>query len=402
MQGFFSESQLLSITKPATLTPKCGACGLYRSCKSPKIPIEGKGKKSILVVNSYPNSIGDQIGAHVTRTTEAMLKSVFLDSDVDLYDDCWITSALICHSAHIPSPELIDHCRPNVIKTIEELKPTCIILLGSEAIASVIKWLWKGDVGAYTRWIGSTIPCQSINAWICPTFHPNYIEHEKAGKNPVSEVLFDRHITKALSLAEERPWEVVPDWKSEVTIERDPDKVSRWIRKLITKGKKARCAFDFECNMLKPEGADATIYSASICYDGKHTIAFPWFGSAKKAFRDLMISDVGKIAANMKFEDRWVRKLLGCEVKNWVWDTMIGAHVMDSKQGTKSLKFQAFTRLGFESYNNHIEPLLHSSGGGSMEPNRIDEIDLDDLLLYNGLDSLLEYKLFEIQQEALL
>jgi len=42
-------------------------------------------------------------------------------------------------------------------------------------------------------------------------------------------------------------------------------------------------------------------------------------------------------------------------------------------------------------YNSHIEPYLKSDGGGNA-PNRVREVKLDQLLLYNGLDALLEYE----------
>ena len=69
---------------------------------------------------------------------------------------------------------------------------------------------------------------------------------------------------------------------------------------------------------------------------------------------------------------------------------MLAAHVLNYARGVTGLKFQAFVLLGAESYNNHIEPFLKSVGKSPF--NRIQDIDLKDLLLYNGLDSLLEYK----------
>jgi hypothetical protein len=51
------------------------------------------------------------------------------------------------------------------------------------------------------------------------------------------------------------------------------------------------------------------------------------------------------------------------------------------------------------SYNDHIEPYFHSKG--TNEPNRIKEIDIQSLLLYNGLDALLEYLLSKIQMEEI-
>ena len=68
---------------------------------------------------------------------------------------------------------------------------------------------------------------------------------------------------------------------------------------------------------------------------------------------------------------------------------MLAAHVLDNRPGITSLKFQAFVLLGQENYNSHIKPFLKAKKGSKF--NRIHELDLNDLLLYGGLDSYLEY-----------
>ena len=92
----------------------------------------------------------------------------------------------------------------------------------------------------------------------------------------------------------------------------------------------------------------------------------------------------------MKFEDRWTRTHLGHSVKNWKWDTMLAAHWMDNRRGITSVKFQAFVHLGISPWNPHIEKFLKSDS--TREPNQItQEIEIRDLLIYNGLDSLIEF-----------
>jgi hypothetical protein len=78
---------------------------------------------------------------------------------------------------------------------------------------------------------------------------------------------------------------------------------------------------------------------------------------------------------------------------------MIAAHVLDNRKGVTGLKFQAFAQLGQGKYNTHIESLLEAKDKTHI--NRIHEIDMGDLLLYNGLDSLLEYKLAMKQRKAM-
>ena len=104
-----------------------------------------------------------------------------------------------------------------------------------------------------------------------------------------------------------------------------------------------------------------------------------------------------KVASNLKFEERWTRAKLGYSVAGWAWDTMLAAHCLDNRSGITSIKFQAFVLLGIADYASHIEPYLKTKY--SNELNRIEELDEDELLLYNGLDSLLEYKVMEKQRE---
>jgi hypothetical protein len=110
-------------------------------------------------------------------------------------------------------------------------------------------------------------------------------------------------------------------------------------------------------------------------------------------------SPLPKIAANMKFEDRWTRTQLGFPVNNWTWDTMVNGHVLDNRQGTKSLKFQAFVMLGMGDYDSHIHEYMDS--GSSYGSNRLTSLELRPLLKYNGLDALLEFKVAKIQMELL-
>ena len=89
---------------------------------------------------------------------------------------------------------------------------------------------------------------------------------------------------------------------------------------------------------------------------------------------------------------------MGHTVRNWDWDTMIAAHVLNSQPGVTGLQFQSFVLLGIEPYDEHIKPLLKNVGKSPF--NQIHKIDLRDLLLYNGLDSLCAYKVAMLQMKA--
>ena len=106
-----------------------------------------------------------------------------------------------------------------------------------------------------------------------------------------------------------------------------------------------------------------------------------------------------KIASNMKYEERWTRAKLGHGVTNWGWDTMLAAHMLDNRGGISSVKFQAFVHLGIGNYSSHIENYLKTDSANDL--NRIHELDMKDLLMYNGLDSLLEFMVMKKQKEVL-
>jgi uracil-DNA glycosylase family 4 len=360
------------------------------------MPVTGDGEKKILVVAEAPGKEEDKRGIQLIGDAGKTLRRIMSRIGLDLDEDCWKTNAVICRPPHNETPDInkIEACRPNLLKTIKELKPRVVILLGNVAVKSLIGYAWKEDTGPLNYWVGWRIPYQRFKTWICPSYHPSFILR---GKDDVAELFLERHLRKAVSCAKSPP-PVYPDPKEAIEIIMEPKKAARIIDKMQrTQGGYA--AFDYEANTLKPENPKSKIVSCSICWNGKRTIAYPWHGEAIEATGDFLKSPkFGKIASNLKFEERWTRAKFGHPVKNWAWDTMIAAHVMDNRKGITGLKFQSFVNFGFESYDDHIKPLLAAP---AHKLNRIDEINLKDLLLYNGLDSLLEYRLFRKQTKGL-
>jgi len=400
MSGFFSSS-VLDSKPPTSLIPKCGACGLYKKCQSPKLEPVGQGKRKVLIVYEAPCDNDDTAGRLLSRPNSSLpLETAIRKCSGDILRDCWVTTALICHTGgKPPTPDQIDYCRPNLIKTINTLQPNVIIPLGTAGVGSLLPYIWKGSIGVSNRWFGLQIPCQELNAWVCPSYSPAYVNHainSNHMKAPVLRIHFNKHIANALK-HDGKPWDTVPDYRKEITIVQEPRKAAAQIRKMIKRG--GAVAFDYETDRIKPDNKESRIVSASVCWRGKHTIAFPWHGDAVTAVGELLRSPLPKIGCNLKFEDRWTRRHLGHRVRNWYWDTMLAAHVIDNQPGITSIKFQAFALLGAPSYDGHIKKFLQGIRG--QESNQIDLIETKDLLLYNGLDSLLQYKVAIKQMEIL-
>lgn len=400
--GFFSASTLTQSSRPQSRIPKCGACGLYKLCKSPKMPPSGHGERRILVIAEAPGKEEDARGVQLVGNSGQYLSKVMRKLGVDMREDCWLTNAVICRPPKNETPDgnKINYCRPNLIQTIEQLKPEIVIPLGGSAVKSLMPYLWKEKSGSdktkgggISQWAGFNIPSQKINAWVCPTFHPSYLLHED---EPFLDRLFQQHLEAAVA-HKGRPWETVPDYRSQVKIILDAKKAARWIEYFIDPDRMS--AFDYETNMLKPDSSDRRIISCAIS-DGETTIAYPWHGAAIEATKRYLVCPAPKVASNQKFEERWSLAELGVRVVGWAWDTMLGGHVIDNRPGVTSVKFQSFILLGADSYDDHIKPFLKSKG--SKKVNQvISQINIHDLCLYNGMDALLEMHVARKQMKEL-
>jgi len=402
--AFFHGSQLT--TKPPPTVPLCGACGLYKGCESPKMRVTGQGRKKWLVVAEAPDEDEDEEGKPFVGESGKFLRRRLANMGVDLDKDCWKTNALICRppSGREPTSKEVGYCRPNIITTIKKLKPEVILLLGGAAVRSVVGHTWKDSVGPIKRWVGWQIPDTKLNAWICPTWHPSYLI--KNDRDRALHLWFDKHLEAATEL-EGRPWDDIPNYKKHIDCLLDTDVAAGVLDSLPRN--EGVLAFDYETNMLKPDNDNAQIICCAVSWGGRSnteapitTISYPWHGKASKAIEAtgrLLKSKVPKIASNLKFEERWTKKEFGHGVRNWAFDTMQAAHILDNRPGITSIKFQQYIHLGMPAYNTHLDKYLKSPS--AQTPNQIKEIAVDDLLLYCGLDAVLEYRVAMIQARLL-
>lgn len=390
MSGFFSESEV-STERPSSV-PKCGACKLYRWCQSPKMGWGGKGKRGILLVTGFPEEEDDESGVPFSGPAGEMVREQLALLDVDMERDTWQTYALICRPpSGSGADERVSLCRPSLVSVIETLQPTTIVLLGPLSVNSFMPLYWKGSIGPLERWLGWEIP--SPSGWVVPSYAPGFL---LARETPMLNRAFALDLEKAVSTSE-RGAAVPFDCKGHIHTVYDERDIETVIRQCMSK---RLVAIDYETNCLKPEYPGARIYSCALS-DGEEAWSFPWSVRVQEMMGSFFRNkEVRKIAANLKFEERWTRRTYGHGVSGWAFDTMLGAHCLDNRPGICSLKFQSWVRLGVPTYNEHIETYLRSADGHHL--NRIHEIPLPDLLYYGGMDALLEYRLATVQRKELL
>ena len=389
-KGFFSTNDI-STSKSMSTTPRCGLCKLHRTCIHPKMPPTGKGRKRLLFVAEAPGRLEDEKNTQLIGKSGQYLRSRLKRYGINLDVDAQKTNAVICRPPknETPTSAQIAACRPNVLREIESFQPTCIILLGATAVESVIPIFWKDKIDAFSRWTGWHIPIQNKNVWICPTYHPSYILR-KPGKQYT--MLFNRHIKAAIKL-QKLPWVKVPDYSSGIEIITSPSQAGRYLYQLY-RSKPAHATWDLEASSLKPDTPGAEIVCCSVC-TGPQTVVFPWAGDAVDEMLAILRNPhIRKIAANNKFEHRWILHKHKMHVRGWYYDVVLGAHILDNRPKVTGVKFQSFARLGLPSYNDNIEPYIRAP---AYKLNKILELPITDVMLYCGMDAKVEDELAIIQ-----
>ena len=415
MEGFFTKQQVQSADRPDGRTYSCASCGLYKDAQNPRMQAFGNFKKGILNIGEAPSEVDDKRGKQWQGRSGRVLQQTYKKFGVDLFEDCLNINAVNCRSTNdkggdtAPGDYEVACCRKRVMNVIEKRQPKVIILHGGSAVQSVIGHRWKKKLGGISKWRGWTIPDRGIGVWACPTFHPSYIERVDAEE---VNTIWHQDLNRAFSMTGV-PFPDFPEEGKQVTIVQEQNEVLGVLKKLnqgTISPDPPFMAFDIETTGLKPHDTkNHRIVCTAFCDSPNHVYVVPELRrkSHKKALKELLENpEIGKIAANMKFEDTWENVINGITVNNWVWDTMQAGHVLDNRPGITGLKFQAYVNFGVVDYDSEIEKYLHGDPKNANSVNKIMELvsteeGLRKVMTYCGLDALFEYKLAIKQMEQM-
>ena len=409
--GFFDLTQTKSKSRPDGKVYSCASCGLYQNCLSPKMKAFGKGKKRILNIGEAPSEIDDKKGRQWQGKVGRKLQRVYRQFGINLFEDCLNINSVNCLPSknRTPTGYEIACCRQSVKRVIEEFQPHLIMLFGNAAISSIIGDRWKKDLGGITKWRGWQIPDRDLRAWVCPVFHPSFVDRQQ-GFDEV-ETIWENDIEEALDFLN-KPLPKFLNDKANIKV-LQPEEVVPMLRDIPKKYTGEIAYIDYETTGIKPHARGHRIVCTAIAPEPHKVFVFmgPKTKLQKQALADFLRSPIiGKAAANMKFEHVWSLIRLGAETKPWIWDTMQAAHVLDNRPGITSLKFQAYVQLGVIDYDSHINPFLSGTAPGenpksSNAINRIFELVEKDggkeLMTYCALDAMYEHQLGLIQMKQL-
>jgi uracil-DNA glycosylase family 4 len=438
---------------------RCSACPLNSAEKHlshPKMEATGASKPLIYVLGEAPGSDEDEVGIQFIGASGQILRSQIPEK----YEDRirW-NNCIRCHPPKNRNPTIteLECCRNFIVEDIEKAKPKAIFVFGGVPL----NWLNGSD--GITKWRGRYSPVSVGNhtCWAFYFLHPAYVlrtrRKGKSGKTQKSELefAFNRDLKRAFKFLQDLPDPVIgeplespptgvrravkanpypngptrslapsrgassyPDARGRTfrgvryVTGSDPgdlDRVVEWLEYLKTK---PSVAFDLETTtdeklpdrQTRPYGEGARILSVAVAANGE-SFAFPihhkqagWSTLRRKEVEARFIAFLKnykgvKVAHNLAFELEWLAYFYGKKlVYAGLWgDTMGQAYVLDERRGMLGLDDLTLQHFGFDLkvYFAHLNK------------SRLDDEDIRDVLVYNGLDSLWEHKLYLKQKKLL-
>lgn len=403
MAGFFSKKEVQSISRPNGKPHTCISCGAFKTSQTPKMPPFGNFKKGIMNIGESPELIDDRRGKPFQGKYGKIISDAYARIGIDLFEDCINLNAINCYPCdkkgdlRDPSPTELDTCRKSIFSYIRKYKPKVIVLFGYSAVYSVIGPKWKGDMGEnVNKWRGWTIPDQDLQAWVIPMLSPHLLKQDRVEVQTIwnQDFLRLKGILKTTFPVMPTPTiEIIKDFSI-------LNKIDRY----------STISFDYETTGLKPHAPGHKIVCVSIADSADHAYVgmIPKKLSMIEGFLNLLTCPtIRKMAHNMKYEDTWTEVIFGTTIKNWHWDSMLAAHLLDNRKGITGLKFQSFVNFGVSDYSSEISPYLEGTDPDNANSfNKIEELiktesGKEKLLHYCGLDSVYEHRLAEIQQQII-
>ena len=402
MEAFFTLAEISS--KRSSFGKTCLDCGLFKGVNSPKMEPYGAFRKKIMVIGEAPGATEDASGRPWQGKSGRRLQIALKSIGINLFDDCVCLNSVNCFPTsngkmRAPTGEEIGCClHEKVLPAIEKYRPKMILVLGKNALSSVLSGRWDGGVLEMERWRGVCIPDREIGAWICPTFHPSYVL--RMGNNPVVEMVWKQDLLRAKnSIGKSFPPSVELD--HDVAVHHVGERL-----KDFCDGSK-RISFDYETTGIKPQREGHRIMCVAVTREDRKTLSAVFPEDPKSPDLDgwkevLADGKIRKMAHNMKFEQNWSRVWGRWNIRGWHWDSLLAAHVLDSRRNWTSLKFQVYLNFGVSDYVESIEGCLKaddSNAKNSIETFMSSDSRRDALLEYCARDSRYQFELSMLQME---
>jgi DNA polymerase len=368
-EEFEKKSRKVGSSSKTSKTPKvfdCTTCGLKEKCKHPEIKKYGKGQQNILIIGEQPSRSDDKYGFPLVGASGLYLKrklQKFFNIDLDI--DCVRTNVVRCYPGKDKNgkdkkatPKQIQCCREKLLKDIEEVKPKLIICLGTKAVQAVANP--KGlSAFAASNVHGLVFPVHEHNCWVGSTYAPAFfVRNRKDSGGKEDDMVFINDLADIIAIKEEPlPKPLSEEGSILIT---DADQAVELLQYFAVSTKPT--TFDYEANTYDAFAENAVTYTVSITDEVGSAVCIPFYKKQNgkyvwtkdelirvtQAFIRYLKSPAPKVVQNYYMEEMWSRKLFNTPMNNFIWDTMVTAHVIHCNRRTTGLGFQAYRLTGHD------------------------------------------------------
>ncbi len=387
----------------------CERCGLYKTCSTKKPAAHGHGKAGILLIGYNPGRDGDRQGRPMVGAGGYLLRKILREFGINMEEDCFTTTAIKCWPGQNDkgknkeaSAIQLSCCKVKILAEIKELKPSLIICFGKQAIQSIAKVdPFSSNVFTSSTIHGLTFPDHELGCWVGCAFNPNEIQASK-DENLDHTAVFREDLKNILSHIGQP---LTPKLTKEgnfltKTAQEAIETLEMYCEYTIP------TTFDFETTTLTPYEEGARIITVSITHEIETSICIPmdyidpktgetYYTEEEEtavwgAFREYLLSPAPKIVQNLNMENIWCMEMFKTEMNNFIYDTMIGAHVVNCRDNTTGLKFMAYKLAG------HVYDTLTKDQKENMA-----SVPLSEIHDYNNFDTRYTHWAWEDQKAAL-
>lgn len=385
----------------------CTLCELSKNCQNPDMQPIGNENADIYILGEYPSDRDDLMGKPFKGKSGGVLNAILEYLKVDL-NNVRYYNAINCKAREDKVTDLqIEACRLKVLNDIKKTKPKIIVAMGNAAMKCLLN---KSEPGIH-GWRGWQIPCHELNCWILPTFPVSKILKDGIQEDNKIQWTRGTNHTDTLRVLRE-DLSIIPDLINTPIPKVKPFTIKRLLKFdevmnfFDTLNTKDFVMFDIETLGLRPYFKESCILTASFSFDDETAYAFPisyyyhidkkkWWNSSQEQqilnkLKEFLLNDhIVKGIHNSVFEREWALAIFGIEIKN-VEDSMLQKYILDCRNGTHSLGFLSMANFGY-SWKNFPDYIM----------NNLTQVPLDELLDYNGKDTIFEYRLFKLQEKPL-
>ena len=366
--------------KKATITNQCKiTCTLNKTCKHPFMKMSGDLSSEILLIGEGPGSEEDEMGLQFIGDSGKLLRHALALANITKFA---LTNAVRCRPPGNRDPKTIElkTCRSFLLDDIAQMPNLkLLVLFGNWAMLSVLGY--KGIL-EFTGTLQSVVIPEVTGKpyFAMPIMHPSYVLQHQSSLNR-----FINHVGRIPNASSG----ALVDPKDEGTYY-VVDNIKLFDQLITNVKKKGLMIYDLETTALDPWAVGAKIKCLGISYNPRegYTIPFqdwtvPEWQHITSTLREIFEDPtIPKIGANIKFDNLWMKKILGIDVKGTFWDVGISQFLLDENEstGVKQMTWK-YTKLG--GYEKLVSGEPHLAEG----PN---------LYKYNGMDVDIEHRIFDI------